>query len=132
MRQRCEDGLAALGWLLDRRGIRDAFITLAPTGVNVTRVRDGQPLPTRHFRPNHLSRLADFARRQAGQPGPRPFHSPRESVLRLAGRMLDEERCHSAFIVVYDDLLLVDDDRYAVGAPDQATTRTVTATRASG
>jgi hypothetical protein len=113
MRGTCEDDLAALGWLLDRRRVRDCFISLDPTGASVTVVEGACAVGTRFYRLGRLSRLASVVGRRPRAGLPALSHSPRQSLLRLAGRALDDQRCRAAFIVIYDDLLLIDDDRCA-------------------
>lgn len=108
VREMCLD---ALGWYLDQRQVRDAFITVDAEGVTVTPVQAATVGAPRRFRYRHLLRLAGLTRRR-----PVAWSAagglPRQALLGLAGRELDRRGGHLAFIVLYEDLLIVDFDGY--------------------
>jgi hypothetical protein len=114
-----EASLAALGRCLDRLRVRDAFLALDADGVTLTTVSGATPLATVSYSRRRLARLATV---QARRPAPvrRPSElARREDLLRLAGRELARHGGHSAFIVLYDDLLIVDHDGYGAATSVQ-------------
>jgi hypothetical protein len=115
----CEAWLAALGRCLDRLRIRDAFLTLDADGVTVTIVRGATPLVTVSYGRRRLERLATNQARRRPPARSSSDHAPREDLLRLAGRELARQGGHAAFIVLYDDLLIVDHDSYGAAASIQ-------------
>ena len=105
-----EMGLDALGWYLDQRHVRDAFIAVDAEGVTVMPIRAATAGTPRRVRHRHLLRLAGLSRRRAAAPAAGGL--PRQALLALAGREMDRRGGHLAFIVLYEDLLIVDFDGY--------------------
>jgi hypothetical protein len=115
----CEAWLAAIGRCLDRLRIRDAFLVLDADGVTLTTVSGATPLATVSYGRQRLARLATNQARRRPPARRAAELARREDLLRLAGRELARQGGRGAFIVVYDDLLIVDHDGYGVTASVQ-------------
>jgi hypothetical protein len=102
------DRLRALGEHLDRTGIGDAFIAIAPGDITVTPIAGRLPRQSLVYGLDELSHLS-VGRTGGGAPpagaGTTISHA---ALLARIGRDLRARACHAAFIVVYDGLVLID------------------------
>jgi hypothetical protein len=105
----CEEQLSAIGWLLDQQRVRDAFISVGAADVTVTPVRAGVPRSAIVYRLGDLPRLVPLERLRAETHRP-VAPGDREGLLRLVGRELARQGCRAAFIVLYDEAVIVDCD----------------------
>lgn len=110
-----EETLDALGRLLDQRDVRNAFISLDAEGIEVTPFQAARPGAPFRFSHDQLRQRAANPDQVVTRSAAWEHQPTCAELLALAGRELDRRRCSRAFIVVYDDLLIVNLDGYGPG-----------------